>query len=100
MARPWRRIQNSIQVSTATATSAAMPSAVAWTISGSSSIVRTTASPIAIERARACCVGVGDAAGPHRDGGGSGAADADGMAGQRVAPADLDDVGRDDAHDE
>ena len=52
-ARPCRRIQNSIHVSTPTASTAASPSSVSWTTSGSFSIVSVTATPIPIDRASA-----------------------------------------------
>ncbi len=42
IARPWRRIQNSIQVRTTTATTAAIPSMLSWTTSGRRPTVATT----------------------------------------------------------
>jgi hypothetical protein len=48
-----RRIQNSIQPSTPTATTAAMPSTLSWTTSGSLPTVVTTATPTPIDSASA-----------------------------------------------
>ena len=49
IARPWRRIQNSIQVRTATAINPATPSSVSWTMSGSRPIVDTMTMPATID---------------------------------------------------
>ncbi len=53
IARPWRRIQNSIQVRTTTAAKAATPSIVARTIRGRLPTVSATAAPTPTDSARA-----------------------------------------------
>ena len=81
IARPCRRIQNSIQVRTATANSAAIPSRVSWTAIGSRPTVSaTTSSPTPTDSANASPTPIQTA--------------------EPVAPADLHEVRRDDADDE
>ena len=81
IARPWRRIQNSIQVRTTTANDRGRPSSVSWTTSGSRPTVSAT-----------------DDAGRDRQA--DGRDDADRDLRQRVRSTDLDEVGGDDADDE
>ena len=50
MARPCRRIQKSIHVSTITASTAASPSMLSWTTNGSWPTVRLTTAPTAMDR--------------------------------------------------
>ena len=50
IARPWRRIQNSIQVRTTTAMRPARPSMLSWTMSGRRPTVATIARPTTTER--------------------------------------------------